>query len=145
MGITIDDTLLHILLLTRHLERGNVPAAALAILIELGFSPQSDGFGYLRKAIYLKYRNPDLRFSLIYLMAGQLTDPVTGPRQVEEAIRGAISSAWKRHDEEEWSYFFPAGKGRGDKCPANGDFIARMACILELWNCCSKEVVYEER
>lgn len=142
MGCTIDDTLLHILLLTRHLDRENIPAAILAILIELGFSPQSDGFGYLRDAVFLRYQNRNRRMSVIYSMIGESNDPLVEWRQVEQTIRNTIAAGWKYGSKLEWDYFFPPSRYGKNMPPSNGDFIAMMACILELWQSCSKEAVY---
>lgn len=144
MGCTIEKTLKHVLFLTRRFDENDVESAILVILLELGFSTQSDGFYYLREAILLKYRNPSQRFAkVLYPAISGYHDPGIGSMQIEQAIRSAISSAWCIRDEEEWSYFFSVGKGM--KKPSNGEFISRIACILELWHRCYKEVCYETK
>lgn len=144
MECTIDKTLKYVLFLTRRFDENDVESAILAILLELGFSTQSDGFYYLRAAILLKYRNQNQRIvKMLYPAVGKGYDPAVGSLQVEQAIRSAISAAWDTRDEEEWGCFFPGHKET--KKPSNGEFISRIACILELWHSCCKEVCYETK
>lgn len=135
----VDDTLVYILLLTRHIRKGDVSSAVLALLVELGFTPGADGFGYLRKAILLKYNNPDMRCSELYSEVGCHCHPEAGNAQVERAIRTAVDAAWKNGNAQEWSYFFINRKSSSGK-PTNGDFISTIACVMELWcNSCKEE------
>lgn len=145
MERTIDDTIVYVLFLTRHIRGGDVPAALLALLVELGFSPSWDGFGYLRKIILMRYENPDLRFNELYREVGQQCVPALSSEQVEQAIRSAIDAAWKNRDDTEWRYIFPNRKGKAAKRPSNGDFIATMACVMELWCSGCREVYYETK
>lgn len=145
MEHTVDDTIVYVLFLTRHIRGGDVPAALLALLVELGFSPSWDGFGYLRKVILLRYENPDQRFNELYREVGQLFSPAIGGEQIEQAIRAAIDAAWKNRDDADWRYFFPNRKGKAAKRPTNGDFIATMACVMELWRSGCREVCYERK
>lgn len=145
MERTIDDTIVYVLFLTRHIRGGDVPAALLALLVELGFSPSWDGFGYLRKIILMRYENPDLRFNELYREVGQKCVPALSSEQVEQAIRSAIDAAWKNRDDTEWRYIFPNRKGKAAKRPSNGDFIATMACVMELWCSGCREVYYETK
>ena len=139
---TIDKTLNHILFLTRRFSGNDLESAILAVLLELGLSTQSDGFHYLRSAIMLKYSNPNQRIiKILYPAVGRCFDPEVGANQVEQAIRSTISTAWENRDEDTWEYFFPAN-GREAKKPSNGEFISKIACILELWHGCCKEVCY---
>lgn len=142
MSSNVDDTLVYVLLLTRHIRSGDVPRAILAVLLELGLQPNSDGFGHLRKAIYEKYCNPDQRVSAVYLTVGKLNNADPDSNQVEQAIRTAIDAAWKNRDDEIWGLFFHKDKNGRIKRPSNSEFIARIACVMELWHGCSKEVCY---
>lgn len=138
----IDRTLNHVLFLTRRFRGNDLESAILAILLELGFSTQSDGFHYLRTGIMLKYSSPNQRIiKMLYPAIGRCYEPVVGANQVEQAIRSAISAAWDIRDEDTWNCFFPS-VGREEKKPSNGEFISRIACILELWHSCCKEVCY---
>lgn len=142
MNVAINDTLDYILFLTRHLRRGNVRAAALAILMDLGFPEYSDGFGYLRAAIIIRVGNAYLRFGTIYQQIARMQDPGTSEQLVEQGIRGVITEAWKYRDMEKWMIVFPPdGKGKLEK-PSNGKVIAKFACLLELWQDCCEEVSY---
>lgn len=139
---TIDKTLNHVLFLTRRFGPNNMESAILAILLELGLPTQSDGFHYLRTAIRLKYSNPNQRIiKMLYPAVGKCYEPEVGAPQVEQAIRSAISVAWEIRDEDTWECFFPVN-GRKAKKPSNGEFICKIACILELWHSCCKEVSY---
>lgn len=141
MNYTVNDTLVYVLLLTRHIRSGDVPRAILAVLLELGIQPHSDGFSYLRKAIYEKYCNPDHRLSTVYQAVSQLNNASPDTILVEQAIRTAIDAAWKNRDDEIWSLFFQQDKYGRTKRPSNGEFIAQIACLMELWYGCSKEVM----
>lgn len=142
MNFTINDTLEYVLFLTRHLRRGNVRAAALAILLDMGFPEQSEGFGYLRAAVVIKVGNMCIRIGAIYQRIAEMVGPGTSDKQVESDIRATIMEAWKNRDEEKWRLFFPPdGTGKLTR-PPSGKVIARFAYLLELWCDCSEEVSY---
>lgn len=117
---------------TSYVHKGDVPAAILLLLMELGFQTHTDGFGYLRKAIFLKYNNPGMRMSAIVQEIVKMSDDAVGTKQIEQAICSAIETAWADRDEEKWGLIFY------DKLekPTNKVFVARIACIMELWNSC---------
>ena len=139
---TIDKTLNHVLFLTRRFNGNDLESAILAVLLELGLSAQSDGFHYLRTGIMLKYSNPNQRIiKMLYPAIGKCYEPEIGANQIEQAIRSAIGAAWEIRDEDTWECFFPS-RGREAKKPSNGEFICKIACILELWHSCCKEVCY---
>lgn len=142
MERTIDDTLEYVELLTRHVWKGDAPAAILALLSELGFQAHMDGFGHLRKAILLRCQNPDMRLTAIYLEIVQMSGSQIGSTQVDQAIRSSLETAWKNRNKEKWDYFFSEQKMGKKKRPTNYEFIAEMACIMELWLSKSKEVSY---
>ena len=136
MESTVDNTIRHVLKSMRHIRKGDISSAILVILIELGFCPQSDGFGHLRKAIYQKFHDPDQRFVELYESVGKMYTPEVGSFQVEQAIRSAIGSAWESGRAETWDVFFPGDREGKRKKPTNGEFISRLACVLELWSSC---------
>lgn len=142
MQCTIDDTLEYIMFLTRHVRRRNVPGAILAILMELRCPEHHDGFGHLRKAIFLKFSNSDMRFGVIYRTIAELCDSGTTTNQVEQDIRAVIGTAWVNRDEEKWECLFPAERKGSISRPSNGKFIARFACLMELWNDICEEECY---
>jgi len=139
---TIDDTMSYILFLTRHVRRRNVHSAILAVLMELRCPEHHDGFGYLRKAIFLRFSNSDMRFGLIYQSIAEQNDTGTTSNQVDQDIRAVIGTAWMSRVEEKWAYFFPEDGNRIQTKPSNGKFIARFACLMELWNDCCEEGCY---
>lgn len=139
---TIDDTMSYILFLTRHVRRRNVPGAILAVLMELRCPEHHDGFGYLRKAIFLKFINSDMRFGLIYQSVAEQYDTGTTSNQVDQDIRAVIGTAWTSRVEEKWEYIFPTDERELPTKPSNGKFIARFACLMELWNDCCEEGCY---
>ena len=139
MESAVNEAIRYALMLTRHIRKGDLPAAILIILIELGFCPQSDGFGYLRKSVYQRCQDPDQRFSELYAAVGRMYMPEVGSFQVEQAIRSAISAAWESGSRVNWACFFPKDRDGNWKKPSNGEFISRLACMLELWSSCREE------
>lgn len=134
MQHTIDDTMNYILFLTRHVRKRNVPGAILAVLMELHCPEHHDGFGYLRKAIFLKFKNSDIRFGILYQTVADMYDTGTTSNQVDQDIRAVITTAWTNRSEEKWAYIFPTDTDKALSKPSNGRFIARFACLMELWN-----------
>ena len=142
MNVTINETLDYILFLTRHLRRGNIRAAALAILMDLGFPEYSDGFAYLRSAIIIRFGNTYMRFGAIYQQIAEQHGLGITIQQIEQDIRSLITEAWKYRNVEKWMIVFPPN-GNGDlEKPSNGRVIAKFACLLELWQDCCEEVSY---
>ena len=141
MYCTVDETLQYVLDLTRHISKGDVPAAALALLIEMGFQTNVDGFWQLRDAIVLKWIDYRRRFSEIYEEIGA-DYGLLGTKPVEERIRIVLESAWNNRNEISWGYFFSDKRTGKLKRPTTGTFIGHMACVLELWNRSCKEVSY---
>ena len=137
MERTIDDTMRYVALLARHIHKGDLPAAILAVLADLEFQPHEEGFPYLRKSIYLKTVDSDLNLSGIYLEIIRICCYVSGSKQIDQAIHNSINGAWKDRDREKWKLFFSEGAGGR---PSNYAFIARMACFMELWCSWCKEV-----
>lgn len=138
-----DETLQYIQFLARHLEKSDVRAVAMLILIDLGLSPASEGFDYLRSAIELhRDRTLGTMITSIYLAISALLGDGSSWQYVDQAIRRVIRAAWKVRDLEIWELFFPFSIHRNSTCPPNKEFIARISCFIELWQSC-KEAVYE--
>lgn len=142
MGHSVSETLVYVISLACDVRKGDVPAAILALLIELGFQTSSDGFGYLRKAIFVRYQSPVLRMSEIYNELVDSSDSSLHANQVEQAILSSIESAWKNRDQEKWDYFFSERRTGKKKKPGNKEFIAQIACFMELWFSHCQEVSY---
>lgn len=138
----VNETLEYVISLTPHVRNDDVPSAILMLLLELGFRSGSDGFGYLRKAILMRCNDPDMRISAIYQEIAHTSRYKVGRNQVEQAILGAIETAWKNRDAQKWDYFFSAEKMGKSKRPSNKEFISELGCIMELWRNCCKEGCY---
>jgi hypothetical protein len=134
MTNTVDTTVQYILMLTGCFREGDIDAAILAILFDLGFSTQCEGFSQLRIAIRCRYDRPQSNCHEVYEAVIRGTDPSATEPQIEQTIRSAISSAWSRGPDERWDLLFPAGKNGRRNRPSNFEFISRIACILELWS-----------
>ena len=65
MERTIDDTMEYVALLTRHVHKGDIPAAILVVLADLEFQIHKAGFPLLRKSIYLKTVDCDINMDMI--------------------------------------------------------------------------------
>ena len=142
MEHAVNETLIYVISLACDVRRGDVPAAILALLIELGFQTHTDGFGYLRKAINLRYQHPDMRLADIYGEIIVSSGSSVSASQVEQAILAAIENAWKNRDREKWDYFFSEQRTGRKKRPGNKEFIAQIACFMELWFSHCQEVSY---
>lgn len=142
MEHSVNETLVYVISLACDVRRGDVPAAILAVLIELEFQSSTDGFSYLRKAILLRYQNPERRLIEIYhQIVSDFDDEVT-VNQIEQAILSAIDAAWRNRDTEKWDYFFSERRTGNRKRPGNKEFIAQIACFMELWFSHCQEVSY---
>lgn len=146
MGNTIGGTLRHAHFLARHLNKCELQYAVVAVLLELGIPTKRIGFDYLKNAIMLLFEDPAKMMTKgIYPAVSDLYDPEIGEFQIEQAIRSAITEAWKDRDEDVWSYYFPLDKNGNVKKPTNSEFISRIARFMELWQGCCKEVNYARK
>lgn len=143
MRCRTDDTLRYVQFLARRFDKQNVKAVTLIILFDLDIVPSNEGFEYLRKAIEMGLANSNIAVTKeLYSTVSRIYDGNGIWAPVEQAIRRAIQAAWNERDEETWDLFFPPRQGKKAKCPSNKEFIARIACIIELWQSC-KEADYE--
>lgn len=143
MRCRTDDTLRYVQFLARRFEKHNIKAVILIILIDLGFSPSNDGFAYLRSAIeqYVSGRASDMTKG-IYPAISPTGDDDHSWHYIDQVIRRAVKAAWNGRDAELWELFFPLSDQKNANCPPNKEFIARISCIIELWQSC-KEADYE--
>lgn len=146
MSIVTDRTLKRALFLARHLSHCDYSTVVILVLYDLGFTPKHDGFVLLKKAIVMLYENPTRQLKDdIYAELSAEVEGVGDNERVEQSIRRSITEAWKGHDEEAWSLYLPRTKKGKTGKPTNGDFIARVAWFVELWQGCCKEVAYAEQ
>ena len=138
MKSTIEKTLDHVLFLSRHLDGCDTRGAIIAILMEIGIPTRNMGFEFTKYAIYLQHRDPTRSltndiYAEICLHYRQISE-----EQVEQAIRNAIKMAWRHGSKEAWDWFFAYDGRPVVHKPSNGEFISRLAYILELWQQCKK-------
>jgi len=141
MEHAIDESLSYVLVVTRHIRRGDFQAMLLAILIELCFPVQNDGFEILMDAILIKREYPKMRLSAVYDEIARRSEEPIGYNQIEQSIRRTIKIAWKRRTHDNWLYFFSEDE-IGRKPPSNKLFVSQMAYLAELLSRC-EEVSYE--
>lgn len=103
------------------------------IIHQIGIPAHIKGYHYLRKAIILSIKDPEMLESvtkLLYPTIAQIYSTV--PARVERAIRHAIETAWDRGDvdflNDMFGYTVSVGKGK----PTNSEFIALVTDNLRL-------------
>lgn len=102
------------------------------LLLSLGVPPKRDGYRYLREAIPIMARNPDLPVTKeLYPAVGALCQ--SDSNNVERSIRSVINTAWERRDERTWQLYFPPDATGHIPRPTNAAFILRLADCLALW------------
>lgn len=136
---TVNETLRYVISLAEDVSKGDVPAAILTVLIEMGFHSHTDGFVYLRSAILIKSKNPGLRIASVYREILEINEDASSSGVVEQAILTSINSAWNERNTEVWEYFFSEHRTGKRGKPTNKEFISQIACFMELWNSHCKE------
>ena len=92
------------------------------ILEEMGFSGDSDAFGYPRTAIILSVYDIDIINSVTKVLYPSVAKKYqTTTSRVQRAIRHAIEVAWDRGDVDTLNWYLGYTK------PTNRDFIASIA------------------
>ncbi len=103
------------------------------VFIYAGIQPHIKGYSFLREAVKLAVRDPDILNSItkrLYPAVAAMFD--TTPSKVERAIRHAIEVAWARGKIENLNNVYGIKIfGKGDK-PTNGELIALLADRLVL-------------
>lgn len=105
---------------------------------KLKFSPRHNGTDYLREAVLMMCRQPDISITKeLYPSVGAMFG--SNAPQVERSIRSAINAAWRQQGAA-WAVFFPSEPDGTIPRPSNGTVIARLACDLR-----EKLEEYEEK
>ena len=138
MTKTIDRTLDHALFFARRLQDCDPICVILLVLIELRFETHKDGFGYLKHSIDRYFQEPGHLTKDIYPSVAEMYSTDITSLQMDTAIRSVIEDAWKRRDDEMWSYYFPPDQNGKNHKPSNAEFISRIAVFVELWRGCCK-------
>ena len=103
------------------------------IIKEIGVPAHVKGYSYLRSAIMLTSRKPDLIYAMtkeLYPADGDIYD--TTSQRVERAIRHAIEVAWTRGDTETLNGIFGFTINQAKGKPTNSEFIAMISDRLRL-------------
>lgn len=132
MESTIEKTLYHILLLAHHLDYNNFRGAIIVVLMELGISTKTVGFEFLIKAIELQHEDPTRALAKDIYMEISLRYKQSSEELVDQAIREAIKTAWRHGSRRAWEWYFSYDDRAVIKRPSNGEFISRIAYILEI-------------
>lgn len=133
MVSTIEITLDHIKLLSRHLDYYNLRGAIQVVLMELKIPTNSIGYEFLKRAIYLQYQNPIRALSKdIYKEIADACG-LSSEYVIEQAIRDAIKSAWRNGSKRAWDWYFSYDGRSLSRRPTNSAFISKIAYTLELW------------
>lgn len=103
------------------------------IIHQIGIPAHIKGYHYLRKAIILSIKEPEMLESITKLLYPTIAEAFnTSPSRVERAIRHAIETAWDRGDVDVlnnmFGYTISVGKGK----PTNSEFIALVTDNLRL-------------
>lgn len=103
------------------------------IIHQIGIPAHIKGYHYLRKAIMLSIKEPEMLESITKLLYPTIAEAFnTSPSRVERAIRHAIETAWDRGDVDVlnnmFGYTISVGKGK----PTNSEFIALVTDNLRL-------------
>lgn len=141
--MAIQETLVHVLFLAQHLNNCDPLCVVIAVLLELGIPTKRSGFDLLKRSILISYRRPGLTVHEIFYEVGHSYEADLSFEQVDQAIRAAISDAWRCRDDTVWLCYFPQVMAQGIRKPSNAEFITQLARLLELWAGCRKEPVYE--
>ena len=103
------------------------------IIKEIGVPAHVKGYCYLRTAIMLTSRRPDLIYAMtkeLYPAVGDIYD--TTAQRVERAIRHAIELAWDNGDMNILSVYFSYRIRKSTDKPTNSEFIATISDIVRL-------------
>lgn len=131
MGRTLDA----ISFMANHLEPNKIRAAIKCMLIELDIPAELMGYRCMQYIMPLYLSSPEASLTKeLYIATGRCFEQRLSGEQVEKLIRYAIGEAWKRRDTEIWHRYFP-----WDKKPTNGEFLYRLAEMLDLWQECIVE------
>ena len=69
------------------------------LLLRAGFQPRQIGYRYLREAVWISYKEPEMIQSVTKRLYPEVAKRFeTTDKQVERAIRNAINTAWTKGD-----------------------------------------------
>lgn len=99
-----------------------------AVFLSIGIPAHIKGYHFLREAIKMVVKNPDLINAITKKLYPGIAEPFqTSASKVERAIRHAIEVAWSRGKIENINNFLGYNIYTNQDKPTNGEFIALMA------------------
>lgn len=105
------------------------------LLDEFGIPANIRGYLYLRKAIFLSFKNQGLITSITKKLYPKIATMFsTKPSRVERAIRHAIKVAWERGNQEKIDQYFGYCISETIGRPTNAQFIAKVSDNFRLQN-----------
>ena len=144
MKCAISDTVEYVKRMAQDLAGCEPNYAMVAILLDLTFPTNYDGFEYLKNATLLQFEDPSLDLvNDIYCRTGVKYGNI-GPDVVASAIRRATAIAWERGNTEIWNIYLPTVLTNDEHPPTNVEVITGLARILELWYGCSQAYLRQQ-
>lgn len=134
----MDELLTHLVFLARHLRGLDKRHIVEIFLMEIGTSTNANGFNYLVDSIliYGSAFDPLISKDVYPDVAKRHTG--SNAARIEQAVRRTIIQTWRERTDK-WTMYFA-----NERRPANGEFISRLAKMLELWEDCCKALTREE-
>lgn len=98
------------------------------LLLSAGFQSRHLGYRYLREAIWIAYKNPDMLDSVTKRLYPEVAKRFeTTCHQVERAIRNTIEQAWLEGNEESLKAIFGDLFSKEGERPTNSEVIHMLA------------------
>lgn len=105
--------------------------AVSALLLQLGFKANYDGFRQLQYAVPMFARDPKQPLNKVIYSDIAKRFNLSGQKPVEHAIREAITKSYLLGNPDLWERLFPEETLRGKRAPSNKQFIARICEYLQ--------------
>jgi two-component system response regulator (stage 0 sporulation protein A) len=103
------------------------------IMLDIGVPAHLKGYYYLRDAIIMAEKEPEVVTSVTKLMYPVIAKQYkTTDQKVERAIRNAIEISWTRGNTQTFSKLFGYSVQDGRNRPTNSEYIARVADQVRL-------------
>ena len=111
----------------------NLNVSITKMLHELGIPSHIKGYGYIREAVSIIFKNPEIIGGITKELYPELASKFnTTVSRVERAIRHAIEVAWDRGDLDVLNSYFGYTIHNGRGKPTNSEFVAMLADRIRL-------------
>lgn len=133
MHTNIDEIIEHMTFLSRHLKSHETKSIVVVLLMELDVPTKYVGFDYLQTTICLYCEDPSgAALEGVYSKVAAQYGNGIYEKQIEQAIRSALKSAWSHRNPKIWEIYFRPDMEK----PTNLEFISRIARLVEIWKGC---------